>query len=137
MSYPGWPAFVEQYDLEYPVPYATARPAWAEAFAMERQGRFAVWTCRVGDDLAGLIAVQFCPHLLFRGPRFCMVVGHNLAPQWRADPWRGYRMWKTMLEAVKERADVVLAFTHPQVRAAGFFRRLGFASDGAAWGKAL
>lgn len=78
-------------------------PDWGRLAALEAEGLYKLWACRVDGTLAGFISFLIMPHHNYAGTLFAFDQGHFLAPAFRNAPDRiGLKMWRSVEPALRE-----------------------------------
>ena len=103
-------------------------PDFERMIACEAQGIFRVWAARQGGQVVGLVMLWIMPHLNYRSTLFAFDAGHYLVPDLRdGHRWSGVRMWRGLIDALRELGvKVLLAHDNAQRPLGPFFKRLGF-----------
>ena len=113
-------------------------PNWPAMIQAEKDGVFCVWTARVNGTLAGFVIFHLLYHLNYRSTLFAMDAGHFLAPAFRNRGRIGYRMWRTVEPALREKGVKVVMAHDNAVRALmPFFLALDYEPRSTLFWKAL
>ena len=111
---------------------------WARLLKHEEQGIYRIWTARVNGTLAGFAAFYVQTHVYHKTLLFAVDGGHYLSPAFRNNGRLGYRMWKTVISALKEDGvKVIMAHDNARRPLMPFFLSLGLEPLSTMWIGAL
>ena len=77
-------------------------PDWPRLAALEAEGIYKLWACRVDGTLAGFVSFFVMPHHNYAGTLLACDAAHFLAPAFRDRGRIGYRMWRSAEAALRE-----------------------------------
>jgi len=113
-------------------------PDWSKLMAMEEQGLYRLWACRVDATLAGFISFLIMPHHNYRNVLFAFDHGNYLSPAYRNNPGQvGLRMWRSVESALRELGVRYVSAHDGQRSLLPFFLHLGYRPTSTLYFKAL